>query len=122
MGHRSEKRDPEASLPLAPAVFHVLLALADGDKHGYAIMKDIARRTAGTVKLGPGTLYGMIARLSADGMITEARQRPAPALDDERRRYYQLTPFGRAVAAAEAKRLHAVLSFARERHLLSEPV
>lgn len=122
MGRKTEKRDPETHLPLAPAVFHVLLALADGDKHGYAIMKEIARRTDGAVKLSPGTLYGMIARLSAEGMITEARQRPTPALDDERRRYYQLTPFGREVAVAEARRLQTVLSFARSKRLLTESV
>src|SRR5438034_10786505 len=97
--------DPEDLLPLTPALFHVLLALADGEKHGYAILKEVARRTGGKVRLSAGTLYGIIHRLLGDGLIVESEERPDPALDDERRRYYRLTEFGRKVAVAEAERL-----------------
>src|SRR3954470_13814032 len=94
---------PEPSQPLTPAMFHVLLALAGDDLHGYAILKEVALRTAGEVQLSTGTLYGIIKRLLNDGLISELRTRPAPANDDERRRYYRLTPKGRDVAATEAQ-------------------
>ncbi len=108
----------EERLPLTPAVFHILLALADGERHGYAIMREVADQTAGRMRLGPGTLYGSIRRMLADGMIEESEARPDPALDDERRRYYRLTSFGRRVAEAEATRLQAVTVAARARGLL----
>jgi DNA-binding PadR family transcriptional regulator len=99
-------------------MFHVLLALARDDRHGYAILKEVQLRTGGEVRLSTGTLYGIIKRLLADGLIAELRVRPAAANDDERRRYYRLTPAGRAVAAAEAERLEKVLAIARSGHLL----
>ncbi|MEO8361250.1 MAG: PadR family transcriptional regulator [Vicinamibacteria bacterium] len=100
-------------LPLTPAMFQVLVALADGEKHGYAIIKEVARRTDGKVKILPGTLYAIIKRFVADGFILESNERPGPDLDDERRRYYGLTSHGRAVAVAEADRLEETLLQAR---------
>jgi DNA-binding PadR family transcriptional regulator len=102
-------------------MFHVLLALAGDDLHGYAILKEVELRTGGKVKLSTGTLYGIIKRLLADGLIVERRARPTDANDDERRRYYRLTPQGREVAAAEAERMDEVLSIARARNLLRKP-
>ena len=107
----------ERAAPLTPAMFHVLLALAGDDLHGYAILKEVELRTAGEVKLSTGTLYGIIKRLLNDGLIIERRERPS-AHDDERRRYYRLTPQGRQVAATEAERLEKVVALARSRHLL----
>ncbi len=106
--------------PLTAAMFHVLLALAGDDLHGYAILKEVELRTGGKVRLSTGTLYGIIKRLLADGMIVERRSRPAEADDDERRRYYRLTEKGREVAAAEAERMDEVLSVARARNLLKK--
>lgn len=110
----------DANPPLTPAMFHVLLALAGDDLHGYAILKEVDLRTRGEVKLSTGTLYGIIKRLLSDGLIGELRQRPAAAQDDERRRYYRLTPKGRELAAAEAERLEKVVALARSRHLLKK--
>ena len=107
------RRDPEALLPLTPAMFHVLVAMADGDRHGYAIIKDVAERTSGEVELGTGTLYGILKRLLDEGLAVEGRRRPAATEDDDRRRYYRLTDFGRRVVAAETKRLEAMVSAAR---------
>jgi DNA-binding PadR family transcriptional regulator len=107
--------------PLTPAMFHVLLALAGEDLHGYAILKEVELRTSGKVKLSTGTLYGIIKRLLADGLIIERRSRPAEANDDERRRYYRLTTQGREVATAEAERMDELLSVARARNLLKRP-
>jgi DNA-binding PadR family transcriptional regulator len=104
--------------PLTPAMFHVLLALAGEDMHGYAILKEVGLRTDGKVRLSTGTLYGIIKRLLSDGLIAELRARPAESEDDERRKYYRLTPLGRQVAAAEAERMDEVLAIARARHLL----
>lgn len=112
--------EPETNPPLTPAMFHVLLALAGDDLHGYAILKEVEVRTAGEVKLSTGTLYGIIKRLLNDGLIIELRQRPARD-DDERRRYYRLAPKGRDLAASEAERLAKVLALARERRLLKKP-
>lgn len=106
---------PAALLPLTPAVFHILLAVADQDRHGYAIILDIADRTEGTVRLGTGTLYTAISRLLEQGLIEESDERPAEDEDDERRRYYRLTPFGRDVANAEARRLSSLVRMARSR-------
>ena len=111
-------RDPASFLPLTPALFHVLLSLADGDKHGYAILKDVDRRTEGKVALGASSLYAVLKRLLAEGLVEEAAERPDPALDDERRRYFRLTAFGRRAAVAELKRLEAVLAQGRAKRLL----
>src|SRR5690349_10237473 len=94
---------PEELLPLTPAVFHILLALANGERHGYGIMQEIAAATDGQMRIGPGTLYRSIKQMLAAGMIEESDERPDPELDDERRRYYRLTGFGRRVAQAEAQ-------------------
>jgi DNA-binding PadR family transcriptional regulator len=115
----TDKRNTELMLPLTTAMFHVLLALADSDKHGYAIMKEVTRLTDGSVSLSAGTLYGILRRLVSDGMVVEKDERPAPELDDERRRYYHLTEFGRRVACAEAERLESMLALARSKNLLT---
>jgi len=106
-------RPAESFLPLAPASFHILLALAEEDRHGYAVLLDVERRTGGEVKLSAATLYRSLERLLADGLIVELRERPAPELDDERRRYYRLTTLGQAVARAEAQRLAKLVRLAR---------
>ena len=111
-------RRPEEFLPLTPAMFHILLALADKERHGYHIMREVDERTEGNVKLGPGTLYGSIKRMMADGLIEELEERPDPELDDERRRYYRLTDFGFRVASAEAQRLEQMVRSARAKKLL----
>ena len=109
---------PEAMNPLTPAVFHILLALADGEKHGYGIMQEVITITQGEVKMGPGTLYGTIKRMLESGLIEESDERPDPALDDERRRYYRITDFGGRVAAAESQRLAALLDVAQAKRLM----
>ena len=113
--------DPKSYLPLSPALWEILVALADGDKHGYAILKEIARRTDGAVRLSAGTLYALIRRAEADRLIVETDQRPDISLDDERRRYYRLTPLGRKVAAAEIERLEAIVEMARDKKLVPRP-
>jgi len=115
MRRSSTYSDLNALLPLTPAVFHILLALADQDRHGYAIILDIADRTDGAIRLGTGTLYTAISRLLEQGLIEEPDERPAADEDDERRRYYRLTGFGREVANAEARRLSALVRMARSR-------
>src|SRR5215510_14233968 len=95
---KTNKLDPEALTPLAPAVFHILLSLSEGERHGYALKREIANRTDGRLLLGAGVLYGSIAKMLDQGLIEESADRPDPHLDDERRRYYRLTPFGRKVA------------------------
>src|SRR5262245_35199085 len=110
--------DPADLLPLTPAVFHILLALADGERHGYSIMQEVEARTSNKVRLGPGTLYGSIKRMLADQLIEESDERPDPGLDDERRRYYRLTRFGRLVAIAEAERLQNLVGAARAKRML----
>ena len=112
--------DPTALLPLTPAAFHILLTLADGEKHGYGIMREVTAQTEGKMRLGPGTLYGTIKRMLADGWIEESDERPDPALDDERRRYYQLTDFGQKVVRAEAERLASLVSVARAKRLVGK--
>ena len=107
--------DPEEMLPLSTAVFHVLLALADADRHGYSIMKNVVETTDGQLTMGPGTLYGTVKRLLKAKMIEESEERPDPKLDDERRRYYRITPLGTAVAKAEARRLTQLVRMARAR-------
>lgn len=110
---KKTEKSPEAFLPVTPAVFHILLALADGEAHGYAIMQDVAQRSEGSVRLGPGTLYGAISRLLDDGLIQESEERPDPEIDDSRRRYYRLTNLGSRVLAAETKRLMDLVRAAR---------
>jgi DNA-binding PadR family transcriptional regulator len=107
--------DPREYLPLTPAMFHVLLAIAGGPMHGYNILKDVAERTAGEVQLSTGTLYGLIKRLLDEELIVET---PTPPGEDERRRCYRLAPLGRLVAEAEAGRLDRLLTDARRRNLL----
>jgi DNA-binding PadR family transcriptional regulator len=104
---------PESLLPLPPAVFHILIALADRERHGYSIMQDVAERTGGAVQLSAGTLYSSIRRMLEQGLIVELRDSPDPDSTDERRRYYGLAKFGRRVAAAEVARLNALLQQAR---------
>ena len=106
-------REAEALLPLPTATFHILLALIDDDRHGYAIIQDVARRTDGALKLSAGTLYRSIQRMLEQGLIVETRDRPAPEEDDERRRYYRITPLGTAAATAETRRLAALVRMAR---------
>jgi DNA-binding PadR family transcriptional regulator len=108
----------ESLLPLPSSTFHILVALADRERHGYSIMQDVAARTNGAVKLSPGTLYGAIRRLLEGGLIEELDERPDPEFDDERRRYYRLTRFGRDVASAEAARLAKLVSQARATGLI----
>ena len=112
--------DVDALLPLPPVTFHILMALADGDRHGYAIIQDVESRTDGDLRLGAGTLYRSIHRMLEQGLIVESSRRPARAFDDERRRYYRLTPFGTAVARAETRRLAQLLRLARARGLTPE--
>jgi DNA-binding PadR family transcriptional regulator len=107
-------------VPLTPAMFHILLALADRERHGYGIMQEIAALTDGAMRLGPGTLYRSIKALLDAGLIAESDERPDPALDDERRRYYRLTDRGRGMAEAEAARLATLVAAARSRRLLPE--
>ena len=105
-------------LTLTPPVFHLLVALSDGERHGYALMRQVAEDTDGTLRLGPGTLYGCLQRMLNASLIQESDQRADPQLDDERRRYYRISDFGTRVVAAEAKRLAAAVSAARARRLL----
>ena len=114
-----KKRTPETYLPLSAPVFHVLLALADGEKHGYAVSKEIARRTGNEVRLSAGTLYGIIKRLLDEGLIEESEDRPDFSLDDERRRYYRLSRLGFRVAEAEAERMQRVLRLARSKNVMA---
>ncbi len=111
---KPSKVDPEPFSPLTPTLFHILVALADQDRHGYAIMLDVSARTGGSLRLSPGTLYGSIKRMLEDGWIVERNS------DDERRRNYRLTPLGRGIAEAEARRLETVLQQARATGLLAK--
>ncbi len=113
-------REVQGFLPLPPATFHILLALADQDRHGYAIIQDVAERTGGAIRLSAGTLYRSIQRMLEEGLIVEPRERPAPEEDDERRRYYRITALGAAVARAEARRLADLVRMARARGLAPE--
>lgn len=110
---------PDALLPLSEAVFQILLALADEERHGYGIIQEVDERTGGRVRLGPGTLYGAIKRLHEQGLVEEAGAREEPG-EDERRRYYRLAPFGREVAVLEAKRMERLLDSARGKRLLPQ--
>src|SRR4029077_5527540 len=105
--------DAASLLPLPPVTFHILLALAEEDRHGYAIIQDVAARTGGELKLSAGTLYRSIQRMLEQGLIVETRDRPAPEDDDERRRYYRITPLGTTTAKAETRRLGQLIRMAR---------
>jgi DNA-binding PadR family transcriptional regulator len=111
--------DPQSLLPLSSAVFHILVALADRDRHGYSILQDVATRTQGKVRLSAGTLYSSIRRLLEQGLIEELAESPDPSSTDERRRYYRLTKFGRRVAQAEVNRLGSLLEEARATGLVA---
>ena len=113
-----EQREPEALVPLSPAVFHILLALADGEKHGYAIMQEVSARTGGAMRMGPGTLYGSIQRMLKDGLVIESQDRSDPVHGEERRRYYRLTGFGQRVLQAEARRLEQLVHIAQSKQIL----
>lgn len=112
--------DPDGLLPLPPATFHVLVALADGDRHGYGIMREVAQWTGGKTKLNPGTLYTTIQRLLERGLIVELHERPDGDEDDERRRYYRLTPAGRRAARLEMARLSEMVTLGRRAGLARE--
>jgi DNA-binding PadR family transcriptional regulator len=105
-------------LPLSPSVFHILLALATGEMHGYAIMHEVSILSDGQVSMGPGTLYGSIKKMLTEGLIEESARRPDPKLDDERRRYYRITEEGRRLLGAEAERLARLVRVAQTRRLL----
>src|ERR1041385_7826284 len=113
-----KRASAEEFLPLHKDTFHILVALSDRDRHGYAILQDIAARTEGRIRLRPSSLYSAIHRMLEDGLIEELNERPDPEHDDERRRYYRLTSFGRKVAIAEARRLEKLLADARATGLL----
>lgn len=110
---------PDSFFPLHRDTFHILVSLADRERHGYSVMQDVAERTNGALRLSPSTLYASIKRLLSQGLIEELAERPDPKHDDERRRYYRLTRLGRRVAVAEAVRLQRLLADARATGLLS---
>jgi len=116
----TDSQQPEDLLPLTPAVFHILLSLADGAKHGYAIMQTVDEMSDGRVSMGPGTLYGSIKRMQKGNLIIETDERPDPEDDDERRRYYKLTDFGQKVATAEAMRLQRLVNSQQSQRLLGD--
>ena len=116
-----DRAEIDALLPLPPATFHILLALVDQERHGYAIIQDVEARTDGELRLSAGTLYRSVARMVEQGLIAEMTKRPAARLDDERRRYYRITPFGTAVAKAEMARLSQLVRVARALGLTPEP-
>ena len=117
----NRRPDPRDFLPLTPAIAHILLALADGDRHGYAIMQEVERMTEGAVRMGPGTLYGTLKRMMDAGLVEECGERADPASGFERRRYYRITRQGRTAAIAEAERLEALVRSARAKRLLLRP-
>ena len=112
--------DPSSLLPLTPAVFHIILSLAMRERHGYGIMQEVLALTHGQIRLNPGTLYRSIKQMLQWGLIEEADERPDPAIDDERRRYYRLTDFGRRVGKTEAQRLAELVGQAQAAHLLGD--
>jgi DNA-binding PadR family transcriptional regulator len=113
--------DPQAQLPLTPVVLHILLALSEGERHGYAIAQEIEQTTGAQIRTGPGTLYGSIQRMLTSTLIEEAPAKKRPDNDDDRRRYYRMTPFGRRVLELELQRLADVVRIARDKHLLRDP-
>jgi len=108
----------ETHVPLTAATFQILLALVDGERHGYAIMKEVGQRTGSDLRLGPGTLYGSLKRLLEGGLVEEVGERADPEMGNERRRYYRITRFGLGVARAEATRMDAVVRVARKKKLI----
>jgi DNA-binding PadR family transcriptional regulator len=120
-GMKTRPADLKTLLPLPVSEFQILLALADEERHGYAIMREVATRTDGDVQLGPGTLYGAIKRMVTSRLIEESDERPDPDLDDERRRYYRITALGRQAAVAEARRMERLVGIARAKRLLGRP-
>jgi DNA-binding PadR family transcriptional regulator len=112
-----EARGPDDHLPLSPAVLDIMLALGDGELHGYGIMREVKQRTGGRRRLAPGTLYRSLGQMEERGWVAESDERPDPVLDDERRRYYRLTEFGKRVAAAEVERLEGLVQAARSKGL-----
>lgn len=117
----STEPHPDAMLPLTVPVYYTLLALADGERHGYAIITEVEERTAGAVRLRTGTLYTAIRRMLEQGLVEESDERPDPEIDDERRRYYRITPFGREVLGLEAARLEQMVALARDKRVLTRP-
>jgi DNA-binding PadR family transcriptional regulator len=117
----TRRTEPQPTLPLPVSEFQILLALADEERHGYAIMREVSLRTNGDVQIGPGTLYGSIKRMVAARLIEESDERPDPQLDDERRRYYRITALGRRTAVAEARRMERLVGIARAKRLLGRP-
>jgi DNA-binding PadR family transcriptional regulator len=117
----TRRPDPQPTVPIPVSEFQILLALADEERHGYAIMREVTVRTNGDVQLGPGTLYGSIKRMVNAGLIEETDERPDPDLDDERRRYYRITSLGRRAAVAEARRMERLVGIARAKRLLGRP-
>jgi DNA-binding PadR family transcriptional regulator len=111
----TKHQSPQELLPLTPPVFHILLALAEEERHGYGIMRDVAQQTDGALQLGPGTLYGCLKRMLAAGLVEESGERPDPAIDDERRRYYRMTALGKRTVRAEAQRLAGAVTVAMAR-------
>ncbi|MEO5926852.1 MAG: helix-turn-helix transcriptional regulator [Bryobacteraceae bacterium] len=105
--------------PLTPPVFHILLALADEERHGYGIMQDVARQTNDALQMGPGTLYGCLKRMLAAGLVEEADERPDPEIDDERRRYYRMTTLGEKAVRGEAQRLATALAAAKSKRVFA---
>jgi DNA-binding PadR family transcriptional regulator len=118
---RTKDTRPSDFLPLTPAVLHILLAVADGDQHGYAIAQAVEELTEGTVRMGPGTLYGSIGRMVASGLLEESSRPRGRATDDERRRFYRITPLGRRVLESETNRLARVVALARAKNVLRRP-
>jgi DNA-binding PadR family transcriptional regulator len=110
-----DRTDATALTPLPPVVFHILLSLGEGERHGYALKREIAQRTGGRLRPGPGVLYGAIGKMLELGLIVESDDRPDPHLDDERRRYYRITPYGRKAAQAEAARMRELVDLAAAR-------
>jgi DNA-binding PadR family transcriptional regulator len=113
------QENPTEYQPLTPAVFHIMLALADGEKHGYAIMKEVELLTNHQIKMGPGTLYGSIKRMVANGLVEESAGRPDPELGEERRRYYRLTGLGQRVIRLESQRMEVAVKAARQKNVLA---
>jgi DNA-binding PadR family transcriptional regulator len=113
---------PDDLVPLPPVVLHILLSLAEGERHGYALKREISRRTNGNITVGAGVLYGSISKMLAQGLIEESDDRPDPHLDDERRRYYRVTPFGRRVAEAEITRMREIVDLAAAKFGIRRPV
>ena len=121
MGDQARVPEPEGYLPLTPAVLDIMVALGDEELHGYAIMREVRRRTQGQRRIAPGTLYRSLRQMHERGLLEESEERPEPGLDDERRRYYRLTDLGRKVAMAELERLDGLVDAARSKGFIPRP-